>query len=146
MKEGDSILLDDINYAPQEIEELISLLEEDPSLIIYENDPVLFFTKNKTKISNKEKNFEIIEIHPNFRLFITSSSDVHISSAIKSRCICIKIKPFKESKDYAELISNSLINTGIADNFVFHEIVETSDNSKSYVVARKGGITVSSDH
>ena len=59
---------------------------------------------------------KLLKIHPNFRLFITSSSDVHISSAIKSRCICIKIKPFKESKDYAELISNSLINTGIADN------------------------------
>ena len=34
---------------------------------------------------------------------------------------------------------------GITDNFNFHEIVETSDNSKSYVVAKKGGITVSTD-
>ena len=35
---------------------------------------------------------------------------------------------------------------GISDNFNFHEIVETSDNSKSYVVAKKGGVTVSYDH
>ena len=132
--------IDDINYAPQEIEELMSLLEEDPSLVIYENDPVLFFTKNKTKIRNKEKNFEIIEIHPNFRLFITSSSDVHISSAIKSRCVCIKIKPFKKPKEYAELISNSLINTGIADNniidiskkigYAFYKLKEKEEQSK----------------
>ena len=37
-------------------------------------------------------------------------------------------------------------NTGFSDNYTFHEIVETSDNSKSYVVAKKGGITVSSDY
>jgi len=35
---------------------------------------------------------------------------------------------------------------GLSDNFNFHEIVETSDNSKSYVVAKKGGVTVSYDH
>ena len=115
MKEGDWILLDDINFAPQEIERLMSLLEEEPSLMIYENDPPLFFTKDKTKIKNKETDFEI---HPNFRLFITSSKDSNIYLAIKSRCLCIKIKPFKEPKDYAELISNRLINTGIADKNV----------------------------
>lgn len=32
-----------------------------------------------------------------------------------------------------------------SNNFNFHEIVETSDNSKSYVVAKKGGVTVSYD-
>ncbi len=113
MKEGDWILLDDINFAPQEIEGLMSLLEEEPTLMIYENDPVLFFTKDKTKIKNNETDFLI---HPNFRLFITSSKETNISAAIKSRCLYIKIKPFNEPKDYAELISNCLINTGIADN------------------------------
>lgn len=34
---------------------------------------------------------------------------------------------------------------GGMNNFNFHEIVETSDNSKSYVIAKKGGIIVSSD-
>ena len=116
MKEGNWILLDDINYAPQEIEGLMSLLEEDPTLIIYENDPVLYFTKDQNKIQSKETDFKIIKINPKFRLFITSSKDTNILAAIKSRCLCIKIKPFKEPKDYAELISNSLINTDISDN------------------------------
>lgn len=115
MKDGDWILLDDINFAPQEIEGLMSLLEEEPTLMIYENDPVLFFTKDKNKVKNKETDFLI---HPNFRLFITSSTDTNISSAIKSRCLCIKIKPFKEPKDYAELICNCLMNSGIGDNHI----------------------------
>lgn len=34
---------------------------------------------------------------------------------------------------------------GTGPNYNFHEIVETSDNSKSYVVVKKGGVTVSSD-
>ena len=35
--------------------------------------------------------------------------------------------------------------SGNENNYHFHEIVETTDNSKSYVVAKKDGITVSSD-
>ena len=42
--------------------------------------------------------------------------------------------------------SGQFTGTGFSDNYTFHEIVETSDNSKSYVVAKKGGITVSSDY
>ena len=97
MKEGDWILLDDINYAPQEIEGLMSLLEEEPTLTIHENDPILFFTKDKTKIQNKETDYEIHQIHPNFRLIMTTSKDTNISAAIKSRCLCIQIKPFNFS-------------------------------------------------
>ena len=37
----------------------MSLLEEEPTLMIYENDPVLFFTKDKTKIKNNETDFLI---------------------------------------------------------------------------------------
>ena len=105
MKEGDWVLLDDINFAPEEIEGLMPLLEEDPTLTIYENDPVLFFTKDKTKIKDDKKDFEI---NPNFRLIMTTSKEANISLAIKSRCLCIQIKPFKEPKDYSELIANNL--------------------------------------
>lgn len=59
---------------------------------------------------------------------------------------CANEEYFAKCDNKIETQYNNDINTGIADNFVFHEIVETSDNSKSYVVARKGGITVSSDH
>ena len=124
--EGEWILLDYINYAPQEIEGLMSLLEEKPTLKIYDSDPILFFTKDSinekdektcliTKDIINEKDEKAYLIHPNFRLFITSSNITNISSAIKSRCLFIKMRPFKEAKDYAELISNSLINTGISD-------------------------------
>ena len=108
MMQGDWVLLDDINFAPHEIEGLMPLLEEEPTLTIYENDPVLFFTKDKSKIKDKEADYEIHEIHPNFRLIMTTSKDTNISPAIKSRCLCIKIKPFKEPKDYSELIANNL--------------------------------------
>ena len=67
------------------------LLEEDPTLTIYENDPVLFYTKDKTKIKDDKKDFEI---NPNFRLIMTTSKEANISLAIKSRCLCIQIKPF----------------------------------------------------
>ena len=54
------------------------------------------------------------------------------------------------SKEYGNKFSNAsqnYLNQNKEDinNFNFHEIVETSDNSKSYVVAKKGGIIVSSD-
>ena len=112
MKEGNWVLLDDINFAPQEIEGLMSLLEEEPTLKIYENDPVLFFTKDLSRIKDKEKDFQI---HPNFRLIMTTSKDTNISPAIKSRCLCIQIAPFKEAKDYAELLANNLKYSDIAD-------------------------------
>ena len=113
MKDGDWVLLDDINFAPQEIEGLMSLLEEEPTLKIYEHDPVYFYTKDKTKIRNKESDFLI---HPNFRIIMTTSKDINISPAIKSRCLCIQIKPFKEPKDYGDLIANNLKYSDIADN------------------------------
>ena len=66
----------------------------------------------------------IKKTHFNFNLstFITSSNDTNVSLAIKSRCLCIKIKPFKSPKDYGDLICNCLINAGIAEN----NIVEIS--------------------
>ena len=36
---------------------------------------------------------------------MTTSKEANISLAIKSRCLCIQIKPFKEPKDYSELIA-----------------------------------------
>ena len=146
MKKGDWILLDDINFAPQEIEGLMPLLEEDPTLTIYEHHPVLFYTKDKTKIKDKEKDFEI---HPNFRLIMTTSKDTNISSAIKSRCLCIQIKPFKEPKDYGELIVNNLKYCDIADKNIidiakrigygFYKLKEEEEQSnyilKNYILS-----------
>ena len=146
MKEGDWVLLDDINFSPQEIEGLMSLLEEEPTLKIYENDPVLFYTKDRTKIRNEKTDFLI---HPNFRLIMTTSKDTNISPAIKSRCLCIQIKPFKEPKDYGELIANNLKYSDIEDNNIidiskkigygFFKLKENEDQSnyilKNYILS-----------
>ena len=53
MERGDWILLDDINFAPQEIEGLMSLLEEEPTLNIYESDYFYFLQKIKQKLKQK---------------------------------------------------------------------------------------------
>ena len=146
MKEGDWVLLDDINFAPQEIEGLMSLLEEEPTLKIYENSPPLFFTKDKTRVKNKNSDYLI---HPNFRLIMTTSKETNISSAIKSRCLCIQIKPFKEAKDYGELIANNLKYSDIADKniidiakkigYAFYKLKEKEDQSnyilKNYILS-----------
>ena len=54
---------------------------------------------------------------------------------------------FNYGNNYSKL-NNKTYSTktyGTGENYQFHEIVETSDNSKSYVVAKKDGVTVSSD-
>jgi len=105
MKNGEWVLLDDIHFAKAEIERLMSLLEEEPELTIYEKEDNIIFKKSK----NDDKNGKLID--PHFRLFMTSSNDKIISSAVKSRCLHINLKKFKESEDYAILISNYLINS-----------------------------------
>ena len=57
MEKGEWILFEDIQYAKEEIERLMSLLEEKPTLTVYENSPILFFYRDK---ENKEKNLMII--------------------------------------------------------------------------------------
>ena len=113
MEKGDWVLLDDINFAPQEIERLMSLLEEEPTLSIYENYE---FNDNKNtliykkKVINQKSNEK--KINPKFRLFITSSKD-NVSSAIRSRCFYIKLKSSQTPKDYAIILSNFLINSNL---------------------------------
>ena len=110
MEKGEWVLLEDIHYAPQEIERLMSLLEENPTLTIYENSPILFFSKQQISKDNNKDQRKNIQIHENFRIIITSSNETIISSAVKSRCLCIRIKPFKENKDYSILLLNSLVD------------------------------------
>ena len=111
---------------------------------IYEND--FYFTKDKTKIKNKDKDFLI---HPNFRLIMTTSKETNISLAIKSRCLCIKIRPFKEPRDYGELIANNLKYSDIADKNIidiaqqigygFYKLKEEEEQSnyilKNYILS-----------
>ena len=117
MEKGNWILLDDINLKPEEIERLMSLLEEDSKLSIYEdyqknseNNNVLTYKKDNINKSKNEK-----KIHSNFRLFISTSNDKLISPAIKSRCINVNLENFQNPKDYSILLSNNLLNSGFDD-------------------------------
>ncbi len=127
MKNGYWILLDDINIKPEEIERLMSLLEEEPKLSIYED-----FENNTNKattyVKNKTEENEI-KIHENFRLFLTTSDEKKISSAIKSRCVNVKLKPFLNAQDYSILISNYLINSKIKEEKNIKIISKTIANA-----------------
>ena len=53
MEKGEWILLEDIHYAKDEIERLMSLLEENPTLTVYEKFPISFYAKIDNTILNK---------------------------------------------------------------------------------------------
>ena len=59
MEKGEWVLLDDIQFAKAEIERLMSLLEEDPSLTIYESEESKIFRRN-LRIKNKKKSIIIL--------------------------------------------------------------------------------------
>ena len=129
MEKGEWILLEDIHYAKDEIERLMSLLEENPTLTVYEKFPISFYYREEP---NKEKNnynlisdnTNSIKIHDNFRIIITTTNENNISSAIRSRCLSVKIKPFTEKKDYSLITLNCLSNT---NNMHDKNILELSE-------------------
>jgi hypothetical protein len=91
MRQGGWILLDGVEAAPHEVERLMSLLEENPTLSIYESvKPLYFHAKkyNDNTISNSNNDIEIedVEISPNFQIFITCSEPGLLSPAVRSRC------------------------------------------------------------
>ena len=118
MKYGEWVLLDDIHFAKAEIERLMSLLEEEPTLVIYENEQNKIFIKPKNK--NRQGINNEIDIHPDFRLFITSSNEKIISQAIKSRCLVVNLRQFEEPEDYAILIANSIMNSKLEEDNIIN--------------------------
>ena len=104
IEDGEWILFDDVQFAPHEIERLMSLLEENPTLTIYENTSHDIYSKKN--------------INENFRLFIITSDDSVISYAIKSRCLCVRIQSFNKPEHYAELISGCLSNSNIRESLI----------------------------
>jgi hypothetical protein len=84
---------------------LISLLEEDPTLSIYEADHPLFFYAPKASIRPVQgiNEVEQIEIAPNFRLFITCRDRRKPSPALRSRCFWVQIESTTEAQFLFEL-------------------------------------------
>jgi len=115
MENGEWVLLDDVNYAPQEIERLMSLLEENSSLTIYEQNPPVIYSRDIIEDTDFIKHKQI---HKDFRLFVITSNESVLSAAIKSRCLCVKLKPFAEAQHYAELISSCLIDSYIPEDCI----------------------------
>ncbi|KAG4105393.1 hypothetical protein H8356DRAFT_1027608 [Neocallimastix lanati (nom. inval.)] len=140
MENGEWVLLDDVNYAPQEIERLMSLLEENSSLTIYEQNPPVMYSRDFIKDTEFIKHKQI---HENFRLIIITSNDSVLSAAIKSRCLCIKLQPFVEPQHYAELISSCLNDSYIPEDCVittakhvgkaFHDI-KRNEKENDYIL------------
>ena len=104
IEKGEWVLIDDVHFAPHEIERLMSLLEENPTLTIYENTIHEFYSREN--------------INEKFRLFIITSDDSIISSAIKSRCLCVRLQSFNKPQHYAELISGCLNNYNIDESLI----------------------------
>jgi len=129
MEKGEWILLEDIHYAKDEIERLMSLLEENPTLTVYEKFPISFYYREEP---NKEKNnynlindnTNHIKIHDNFRIIITTTNENNISSAIRSRCLSVKINPFAQKKDFSLIALNCLSKT---NNMSESNILELSE-------------------
>jgi len=141
MENGEWVLIDDVNYAPQEIERLMSLLEENSSLTIFEQNPPVIYSRDPVKSTDLIKNKQI---HENFRLFVVTSNETALSAAIKSRCLCVMLKPFEEPKHYAELISSRLSNSLISDDYItsiappigkaFHD-VKQHEKENDYIIS-----------
>ena len=61
----------------------------------------------------------------------------------KGEVICPECKGETLCPGCNNKLKNKIYKTGQFNNFNFHEIVATSDNTKSHVVVKKGGITIS---
>ncbi|KAA6402261.1 MAG: hypothetical protein EZS28_002207, partial [Streblomastix strix] len=121
MRQGGWILLDGVESAPHEVERLMSLLEENPTLTIYESvKPMVFHgrgavrdnqnNEENTKINEAEKeiNEENIEIAEGFQIFITCNDFKKLSPALRSRCFCIQMEAAQEEVQLKELAESVL--------------------------------------
>jgi midasin (ATPase involved in ribosome maturation) len=105
LRNGNWLLLDGVESAPSEVERLMSLFEEIPSLAIWEGiQPIIFYTSGHKPADIDEAEF--IEIHPNIRVFITCSNPHDISPALRSRLFCIHVPSASSREELKELCSS----------------------------------------
>ena len=141
MKNGDWVLLDDIHFAPHQVERLMSLLEEEPTLNIYENEPTMYFKKGDNKDNAKNPDENIVNIHSRFRLFMVSSNNNIISSAVHLDVLILNSN--NNEKDYAIILSNHLLNSGLDNDYIiqisckigkaFYNLLKKEEN-KNYIL------------
>ncbi|KAA6387670.1 MAG: hypothetical protein EZS28_016803, partial [Streblomastix strix] len=118
MRQGGWVLLDGVESAPHEVERLMSLLEENPTLAIYEGVRPLIFHGHGVKRDNQNneentkleiKDEENIEIAEGFQIFITCNDLKKLSPALRSRCFCIQMETAHDEVQLKEL-SESVLN------------------------------------
>ena len=75
MRKGYWVHLEGVEQKPEEAERLMSLFEEIPRLTILEGTkPMIFYTKDYgPKEEERNESIEFIEIHENFRIFLSFS-------------------------------------------------------------------------
>jgi hypothetical protein len=118
MREGGWILLDGVDAAPHEVERLMALFEEHPSLSIFEGvHPIIFHSphsltteKENIIIGDKESEFraEYVQISEKFQIFITYQNHQKISPALRSRCFCVYLDTPHQMETLFELSQNIL--------------------------------------
>jgi hypothetical protein len=113
MRQGGWVLLDAVDSAPHEVERLMSLLEEDPTLAVYEGvRPLRFYSRGSAPKalldapSGLQEDF--VEISPNFQIFITCRDPQKLSPALRSRCFCVHIETAMEEDSLCELAESVL--------------------------------------
>ncbi|KAA6381216.1 MAG: hypothetical protein EZS28_023257, partial [Streblomastix strix] len=133
MRQGGWVLLDGVESAPHEVERLMSLLEENPTLAIYESVKPLIFHSHVEKRDNqndKEQNIQIdqfeqnidkedIEIKEGFQIFITCNDLKKLSPALRSRCFCIQMETAQDEVQLRELAESALNQS---DTALFYRI------------------------
>ena len=113
LKEGEWVLIDGIESAPNQIiEKIISLCGDNPELNIFETGKGIYFSKG-----NKGNNVE--RIHDNFHLFITCNpskeSYKKIDQTLFNKCMTFSSPQIDSSEEDAALVLFSKINHNIND-------------------------------
>jgi MoxR-like ATPase len=124
MRYGGWILLDGVDPVPQEVERLMSLLEEEPSLAIYEGiRPLIFYggTSKRPEVRlpgsfgpGSQIEAELIPISPDFQIFITCRDPRKLSPALRSRCFCAHLQTPSNVDQLSELARHVLSRSSSA--------------------------------
>jgi hypothetical protein len=116
--------LDAVESTPHEVERLMSLLEEGPTLAVYGGVKPLLFHRPRFEngfdfpplpvIEGAEQIEERVEIRPNFQIFITCRDPRKLSPALRSRCFCVHIETATSEQSLQKLAKCILSLSGHA--------------------------------
>jgi MoxR-like ATPase len=117
VRQGGWVLLDGVDAAPHEVERLMSLLEEDPTLAVYEGVAPLRFVAKRSRLVRRidlssSVREQLVEISHEFQIFITCRDPRKLSPALRSRCFCVHIESPSGEDGMKELAESVLMQYG----------------------------------